>query len=311
MKILITGHLGFVGSETSKYILAQGKGHTVTGYDIMEGNDIRDMQEFEKVLVTDKPDRILHLAAVARFQDADDNPRLAFETNALGTRNVAVIAAKYHIPVVYASTGSVYMPIHKDGAIKENWPNVGNSVYGCTKGIGESYIKQYDNPFIILRYAHLYGKEKRMHGLIGGFMDRIDRGLAPTLYGGKQSNDFTYIKDIARANYLALTASWDKWNQIYNIGTGEELTAEVAGDIICKATGYKGKIKKEPQRTVDPQRFLFDCSKAEVMLHFTAEYKFKEGFAHMLQEIEKDEKNKPTVSEYMGGSNPPAGVYAL
>lgn len=289
MKILITGHLGFVGQETIRYISSQNTGSKndieMLGYDSMGGGDIRDIVQFEKVITEKKPDRILHLAAIARFQDADTNPRLAFETNALGTRNVAVIAAKYHIPVVYASTGSVYMPIKREGPIKEDWETVGNSVYGCTKALGERYITQYDNPFIILRYAHLYGKEKRMHGLIGGFLDRINRGLAPTLYGGKQSNDFTYIKDVARANYLALTAYWDKWNQVYNIGSGEELTAEAAGKIICELSEWKGEIEKKEQRTVDPQRFQFDCSKAEVMLNFKAEFKFEEGLKDMFAEI--------------------------
>ena len=123
-----------------------------------------------------------------------------------------------------------------------------------------------------------------MHGLIGGFLSRIERGLAPTLYGGNQSNDFTYIRDVARANLLALTAPWDKWNQAYNIGTGEELTAEAAGKLICKAAGYKGKIEKKPQRTVDPGRFVYDVSKASNMLNFTAEFSFKAGLKEMFSE---------------------------
>jgi nucleoside-diphosphate-sugar epimerase len=120
-----------------------------------------------------------------------------------------------------------------------------------------------------------------MHGLIGGFMDRINRGLAPTLYGGKQSNDFTYIKDVARANVLALTAPWDKWNQVYNVGTGEELSAEEAGKLVCEVAGYEGEIEIKEQRTVDPERFLFDCSKSERMLGFKAEYDFAAGLKDM------------------------------
>jgi nucleoside-diphosphate-sugar epimerase len=174
------------------------------------------------------------------------------------------------------------MPINGDPPIKEDWPAVGNSVYGCTKALGERYI-QDANPHIILRYAHLYGKEKRMHGLIGGFMDRINRGMAPKLYGGQQSNDFTYIKDVARANCLALSATWDKWNNIYNIGTGEELTAREAGDIVCELSGYDGEVQVEKQREVDPQRFVFDCSKAEIMLGFKAEYSFRDGLRDMLK----------------------------
>jgi UDP-glucose 4-epimerase len=294
MKIMITGHLGFVGSETKRFIENIGETntgsngvqtvlmeHEVVGYDIMEGHDIRDVEQLNAFVALHKPDRILHLAAIARFSDADNDPQLAFETNVMGTRNVAIVAKKHKIPVVYSSTGSVYMPITDfTGSIKEDWPAKGNSVYGCTKFAGETYIRQL-TPHIILRYAHLYGREKRLHGLIGGFISRIERGLAPTLYGGKQSNDFTYIKDIARANFAALTAPWDAWNNVYNIGTGEELSAKAAGDLICKASGYKGKIEVKAQRTVDPERFLFDVSKAEKILGFKAEYDFSKGLKEM------------------------------
>lgn len=283
MKIFITGHLGFVGTETKKYIEEQG--HQVIGYDLMNGQDIRDIEQLRASVKYWNPDRILHLAAIARFADADKDPQLAFETNTLGTKNVAAVAKENHIPIVYASTGSVYMPITDfTGAIKEEWPAKGNSVYGCTKYAGETYVREC-NPYIIVRYAHLYGKEKRMHGLIGGFTDRISRGLAPTLYGGKQSNDFTYIKDVARANYLAITAPWDKWNQIYNIGTGEEITAKQAGNDICKALNWpKNKVEVKEARTVDPDRFWFDCGKAERMLNFKPEYNFAKGLEDMFKE---------------------------
>ena len=278
MKIFLTGQLGFVGVETQK--LLEKEGHQIIGYDLMSGFDICDFNQLDKTISQNRPDRILHLAAIARFADADRNPKLAFETNVIGTANMATISKKYHIPIVFSSTGSVYMPIKNEPPIKEDWPATGNSVYGCTKRLGEIYIEQC-NPYIILRYAHLYGKEKRMHGLIGGYLDRINRGLAPKLYGGQQSNDFTYILDVTRANCLALIAPWDKWNQIYNIGTGEELTAEDAGQLICEITGYKGKVEKEKAREVDPQRFVFDCSKAESMLNFKATYNFRDGLEHM------------------------------
>lgn len=285
MKILVTGDKGFVGSDTTK--LLKQFNHDVIGYDLMDGLDVRDKAQLETVVVTTHPDRILHLAAIARFSDADANPKLAHETNVIGTKNVAEIAGKYHIPVVYSSTGSVYMPITQKPPITEDFDAKGNSVYGCTKYLGEEYIRALASPYIILRYAHLYGKEKRNHGLIGGFLQRIERGLAPTLYGGKQSNDFTYIKDVAMANVLALTASWDSWNNVYNIGTGERLTAEDAGKVVCELTGYKGKVEVKEQRTVDPDEFIYDVSRADKFLHFKAEYNFRDGLIDMF----KDEKN--------------------
>jgi len=285
MRILITGNLGFVGGETERYLESQKIG--VIGYDIMDGFDIKDLKQLDEFVARNSPDRILHLAAIARFSEADKNPKLAFETNVIGTANVATIASKYHIPVVYASTGSVYMPIKEEPPITEEFNCSGNSVYGCTKYLGEIYIKAC-TPHIILRYAHLYGKEKRMHGLIGGYLSRITRGIAPTLYGGKQSNDFCYIKDVARANYLALIAPWDKWNQAYNIGTGEELSAKVAGDIIINMyniaypdQAFEGDVDVQEGRTVDPGRFVYDMSKAEKMLNFKADFSFRDGMADL------------------------------
>src|SRR5687768_4015001 len=112
MKILITGARGFVGGATIQHIETMiGDIHQIFGYDLMDHKDIRDVQQLENIVQELTPDRILHLAAIARFTDADKDPKLAFETNALGTKNVAMVAGKYHVPVVYASTGSVYMPI--------------------------------------------------------------------------------------------------------------------------------------------------------------------------------------------------------
>ena len=103
------------------------------------------------------------------------------------------------------------------------------------------------------------------------------------LYGGEQSNDFCYVDDIAQANVKALQAPWDKWNQIYNIGTGEELSAEKAGELVCKATGWQGGVEKVGQRLVDPQRFVYDITKAKVMLGYEPKFTFEQGLAEMFK----------------------------
>lgn len=274
--------------------------HEVIGFDLMDGFDIRDKQQLELAVLGDtglvsfagpnpagtriykKIDRILHLAAIARFDEADANPILTHETNVQGTINVVEVAKRYHIPLVFASTGSAYMPVSGTPPITEDFPIKGNSVYGCSKALADLYVQTH-TPHIILRYAHLYGAEKRYHGLIGGFSARIEHDLEPILYGGKQSNDFTYIKDVAQANLVALEASWDKWNQVYNIGTGEELTAEDAGRSVCEVLGYKGGIDIRPQRTVDAQRFVFDISKAKAKLGYEPQFTFAEGLVDMFK----------------------------
>src|SRR3990167_2830388 len=153
MRVIIFGDKGFVGSETTRQLKEMG--HEVIGYDIMDCRDIRDQEQIYKVMVEEKPDRALLLAAISRFADADKNPELAFTTNVQGTKNVAEVCAKLHVPLVYASTGSVCMPITEEPPITEDFAARGNSVYGCTKFMGELFVRKY-TPYIVLRYAHLY-----------------------------------------------------------------------------------------------------------------------------------------------------------
>lgn len=284
MKVLVTGDMGFVGNATKQY-LEEEKKMDVIGYDLINGQDFTDEEQLLRTLRTQQPDRILHLGAVANFGEADKDPIRAYETNAGGTKLIAELADEFHIPLVYASTGSVYMPINRKPPITEDFPIKGNSVYGCSKCVGELYVRKTPNPYIVLRYAHLYGRGKRQHGLIAGALERIHRGVKPRLYGGLQSNDFTYIDDIAHANYLALTAPPFAWHQVYNIGSGEELSAEYAMNEVCKVSGYKGEIQKEDVRTVDAERFVFDITKARDMLGYDPKYDFHDGLVKMFQKV--------------------------
>ncbi len=290
MKVLVTGSSGFVGKETCA--LLKENGHEVIPFDIMNGGyDITDYESLERVILETKPSRILHLAATARFSDAERNPKRCHDTNVTGTENVALVARRYHIPVVYASTGTVYMPIKQEVPITEDFPasiQQQMSVYGRTKRLGEEEIQKYCNPWIILRYGHLYGAEKKYHGLVGGIIAKIRAGLKPQVWGGEQTNDFAYVKDIAQANLCALTASWENWNEIYNIGTGVEISTEVAAQMVCKALNYTGEIEITTKRDVDPPRFVYNINKAKHMLNFHPSYSFRDGLKEMMKLIKED-----------------------
>ena len=284
MKVLITGNKGFVGKATEAYF--KDKGHEVVGFDLSNKQDITDWESFSEFLDDHKPDVVLHEAAIAQFSEADKNPRLAYEVNVQGTDNVSQSCNYYDIPLVYASTGSVYMPV-TEIPITEESPVRGNSVYGCSKATAEQYVVESGARYMLLRYAHLYGKEKIGHGLIGGYLAKIQQGEQPQLMGGDQTNDFTYIDDICEANLFACEAILDEnmeksWNQAYNIGTGTELTAKDAGDYICSAVGWKGGVKIMPVREADPKRFAYNVDKAEKLLGFKAKVDFKEGMEKML-----------------------------
>lgn len=272
MKVVVTGGSGFVGTHTIAAL--KEKGYEVVNFDLRTKHDIRILDDLEEVI--QPGDKVLHLAAIARFNDADNDPLLALETNALGTKNVAYACLRQNAErLVYSSTGSVYMPIEQEPPITEQFRARGNSQYACTKFQGEEYIRKYRIPHVILRYAHLYGEGKVGHGAIGGFIERMSRGLAPVLYGGLQSNDFTSCWDVVQANLLALETP--NINEIYNIGTGEELTTEGVFMILADLFGYHKEFERLPARTVDPLRFVYDISKAKRMLGFNPKYNFVEG----------------------------------
>ena len=191
-RIVITGDMGFVGKHTAKALV--DKGHDVVGYDIIDGFDLLDYQQLCSVI--HKGDKVLHEAAIARFADADKDPLLAYRVNVQGTENVVRACAKKGAErLVYASTGSVYMPIDREMPITEDFQVRGNSIYGCSKCVAEKIVQQGKTPWIILRYAHLYGEGKIGHGAIGGFIDKMQKGQSPVIFGGQQSNDFCISAD--------------------------------------------------------------------------------------------------------------------
>ncbi len=274
MKVIVTGGNGFVGSHTIKAL--KEKGYEVLNYDISEGYDLLNKKQLKSVIK--KGDKVLHEAAIARFADADKNPLLTYEVNVLGTKNV-VEACEENLAerLVYASTGSVYMPLVKV-PITEDDPIRGNSVYGCSKAVAEKYVQKCKIPWIVLRYAHLYGEGKIGHGAIGGFIAKMKQGLSPVIFGGEQSNDFTYIKDVVNSNILALeTENPESLNQAYNIGTGTELTTIKVFELLREFFKYYKEFEVVPQRGVDPQRFVYDISKARSLLGYNPQYEFIAG----------------------------------
>lgn len=270
MKVIVTGGSGFVGTHTIKELQ---KKYEVFNFDIIEGYDICNYGQISSAV--NKGDKILHLAAVSRFGDAEDDPVEAFKTNIGGTMTVLKAAREKGAErVVYSSTGSVFMPVW-NVPIGEDHPISGNSVYGYSKAWSEKlfdYVKGV--PFVILRYAHLYGKGKEW-GAIGSFVNRIERGMKPIMFGGGQSNDFCYIKDVVQANILALGT--ENTNLAYNIGTGEELTIEQVYKTVQKVLKTDLEMEVKPLRGVDSSRFVYDISRAKKLLGYKPKYSLEEG----------------------------------
>lgn len=275
-RVVVTGSSGFVAGHTIP--LLRVAGYKVVPYDLKIGLDVCDREALRSVLTPGC--KVLHLAAVSRFSDADDNPPEAYRTNVGGVATVLSVALEQGAErVVLASTGSVYMPAWCI-PITEHHPVSGNSHYGLSKAMGERMAGLCGQPFVMLRYAHLFGPDKRTGGLIDNFLSRVSRGLKPVLYGGWQSNDFCYVQDVARANLLALETS--HLNEAFNIGSGVEVTTEEAYEAICRVTGYTGGCERAGLRVVDAPRFVFSIEKARRLLGYMPGWSFEDGLRDMM-----------------------------
>ena len=286
--IVVTGASGFIGIHTVKELLERG--YKVTGIDI-EPFDVRhkslknvqcDISSPQLSSHIDRGDKVLHLAAISTFGAAGQNPARAIRVNVEGTLNVinSCIEKKAE-RLVYSSTGSVY---HKSSTvpIKEDSPRNPTSIYGLTKKQAEDWIMLYGDrvDYVILRYAYIYGQGKDW-GAIGNFLRRIKQGEQPIIFGGRQTNDFIYVKDVVESNILALESEY--LDQVYNIGTGVATSIKETCRLCLQVMNSDLEMKIEPPRSFDIQMFVYDITKARLLLGFEPKWKLPEGIRDILE----------------------------
>ncbi len=236
MKYVVTGGAGFIGSHLVKHLLSEG--HDVTVIDNMYRGRLSnldgfldkinllklDILEYEKLRNCIKnSDGIFHQAALTSVVESYKKEIEYHKVNVIGTENIFKIAKEFSIKVVYASSSSVYGNITKI-PINENFNRKPINPYGKTKledeYLSEKFVES-DSEIIGLRYFNVYGLGQTLDyaGVITKFLDNISSNKSPVIFGdGSQIRDFIFVKDIAKANLIAMNSSVK--NGFFNIGTG-------------------------------------------------------------------------------------------
>lgn len=244
MKVLITGHRGFIGSHLTHYL----RDFDIVGYDLVDGNDILDLKKLKKV----KCDVVIHLAAKCVVGESWEKPAEYFRTNIEGTANVLSLGKR----VILASSCAAGTP--------------DTSPYGLSKLACEML-----NPYLSLRLANVYGKgQNKKHGrVIDNFMLGALKGEI-TVYGdGSMKRDYIHVSDVCDGIRKALESDA---TGVIGIGTGKlTSTLELANMIREMYANYTSncKIKFIPAKKeadigyVDITRALTDLGfKANVTL---------------------------------------------
>jgi len=154
------------------------------------------------------------------------------------------------------------------------------------EGLLRSFNDMYGLPYVALRYFNVYGPRMDIHGkyteVLIRWMERIAAGQPPLILGdGKQTMDFIYIDDIARANILALQS--DLGDDVFNVASGTETSLNDLAAALLKVMGSDLKPEYGPERKVNPvSRRLADTTKAEKLLGFRAEVDLEEGLRRLV-----------------------------
>jgi UDP-glucose 4-epimerase len=305
-RVLITGGAGLIGSHIADRLAAAGAAEIVVLDNLSRGRrqwlaeasakgsvrliqgDVRDRAVLAEALR--EADVLFHLAAIRLTQCAQE-PRLALEVMVDGTFNVleAAVAARVK-RVVAASSASVYGNAERFPICEDHHPYNNATIYGAAKlfdeGLLAAFREMYGLNYVALRPFNVYGPRMDTEGayteVLVRWMERIHRGLAPIIFGdGKQTMDFIYVDDVARAFVVA--AASDTEGEVFNIGAGVETSLNELARALIAAMGSNVAPEYGPQRTVSAvSRRVADTSRARARLGFAAEVGLEEGLRRLV-----------------------------
>lgn len=297
MRILITGGLGFVGTNlvTSLVdrpglelrILDNGQaGAPKTPLqnirlDIRYG-DVRDQAAVEKSVLG--VDAVVHLAAATGVEDSIHRPRESLQVNIEGTLNLLEAARRHGVRrFIYASSNAAVGPYC--GPIDESVVPVPGSPYGAGKLAGEALCAAYSATFgidtVALRFSNVYGpySEHKESVVASFFRSAIDGGPL-TVYGdGVQTRDFLFIDDLCRATWLAIERGQKRL--VVQIASGVEtqigVLAQKISALVEEDLGVTIPILYKPPRSGDVPRSFSSIALAREKLGYLPQVSLDEG----------------------------------
>lgn len=333
MKIFITGGAGFIGCNLADYHLRRGEDVIIFDNMSRRGTESNlgwlrenhgdrltmvygDIRDFEALCAAVPPDveRIYHMAGQVAVTTSVRNPREDFEINALGTFNMLEVmrnAAPQAI-LFYASTNKVYGGMEDIEIIEEETQyryadqpyGIAetrhldfHSPYGCSKGSGDQYVRDYARIYnlrtVVMRQSCIYGTRQlgvEDQGWLAHFCIAAQMGRPVTVYGnGKQVRDVLWIDDLINAYEAAAARINMATGQVYNIGGGPENTVSIwaeFGPALEMLAGYPIPVVYAGWRPGDQLVYVSDIRKAARDLGWRPRTSLPQGLVKLWKWIE-------------------------
>lgn len=334
---LVTGGAGFIGSNYVHRLIERGE--SVTVYDNLSRagakknltwlesefganafrlivGDVIDAAELAEA--ARQADIIVHLAGQVAVTTSVTNPRDDFSSNALGTFNTLEAARlSGRNPIfIYASTNKVYGGMEDVKIVEEatRWryadltmgcsetqPLDFHSPYGCSKGTGDQYVRDYARIYglrsVVFRQSCIYGPRQfgiEDQGWVAWFVIAAVTGRPITIYGdGKQVRDVLHVDDLLNAYDAAIDKIDAAAGKVFNVGGGPQNVLSVwaeFGPMLEKLLGKRIPVERGDWRPGDQRVFYADVSKAKRELGWSQKIGVEEGI-RMLFEWVKENRN--------------------
>lgn len=301
-RALVSGGAGFIGSHVADCLLAEGYEVEILDNlssgrrdNIPRGARFHEAdigsEDAARVVREGRFDVLCHLAAQIDVRKSVLDPAADARINILGSLNLleAVRTGGHPTRVVFSSTGGAiygdFVPIPS----MEEMPKDPESPYGIAKLSVELYLAYYARVHqldtVALRYSNVYGPRQDPHGeagVVAIFCNRVLKGEALTVFGdGRQTRDYVYAGDVARANLAAATASLPSPRQVdvraFNIGTSQETSVLDLAATLNRAAGSSVPIQHAPARAGELPRSAVSNDKAVKALGWRPEIKLEDG----------------------------------
>jgi CDP-paratose 2-epimerase len=332
---LVTGGAGFIGSNYVHRLVQRGE--KVTVYDnLSRAGAVRNLEWLRNsfgvdafnMIVGDTRDAsllmeaahdadvVMHLAGQVAVTTSVTDPRDDFESNALGTFNALEAARQSdRNPIfIYSSTNKVYGGMdnvelvedatrwcYKDlvNGCPESQPLDFHSPYGCSKGTGDQYVRDYSRIYglrsVVFRQSCIYGLRQfgvEDQGWVAWFIIAAVTGRPMTVYGdGKQVRDILNVDDLLNAYDAAVEKIDIASGKVYNMGGGPENVMSVwaeFGPILERLLGDTIEVAHGDWRPGDQRVFYADIRKAEQELGWTPKIGVEEGIRRLFDWVKEN-----------------------
>ena len=305
-KIIVTGGLGFIGSNLIDLLIS--KNYYVINVDkISYSSNFYNTKEFEnskkyrfikcdirdkklkKIIFKYKPIGIFNLAAETHVDRSIDNPENFIQSNILGVFNLLEYfkeySKKHSSKLIHISTDEVYGDI-LNGRSSEKYAYQPSSPYAASKAASDhlisSYVRTYKIPAIVTNCSNNYGPKQHPEKLIPKLIYNILNNKPLPIYGkGKNSREWIYVKDHCEA--LLKVFKKGKIGEFYNIGSNKNLNnLQVSKELIRISEkkikiGMKVKIQFVKDRPGHDTRYALNSTKIKSKLGWKARTNFRQG----------------------------------